>query len=75
MIDQAFVPILRNIEGAEAGAIILHIRLTVNAGADYFLVGMTISGWQPAEAGHIAIAVVVGQQPAEKIEGALSKIT
>ena len=75
MIDQAFVPILRNIEGAEAVAIILQIRLTVNAGADYFLVGMTISGWTPAEAGHIAIAVVVGQQPAEMIEGALSKIT
>ena len=71
MAHFAFVPIPRDIKLAIAGPEFFNIGRPVDTGADDVQVGIASTRGQSAGTGGIAVAVLVGQQAAKKIKGAL----
>lgn len=68
-LNGALVPCLGNVKAAITAAKILNVRFPVYTWADNIPVLVTVTGCQPAGAGHVAVAVPVGQESPEKLEG------
>jgi hypothetical protein len=58
---------LGDIQAAIAGAVLREIRITVVTGTDDVQVLFLLPGRQPARTGPVAVATIIGDQPADEL--------
>jgi hypothetical protein len=63
-----FVPFSGHIKIAVAAAIFGHIRLPVDTRANDVFIPLCVASCQPTRAGHVAVALLVGEQSLQEIK-------